>query len=167
MASGGDNERKHVLKIKTFGDTNLSFLNVPIANVSQAVQLNKRANKRRYSIETDGHGMVSIEYDADVTFTVSIFNNSRWVTNLTIDPMFIDVGNTVRAQQAQVRTRQVRQNETRNVHTTFKVENRSEVMLKRLDVLGHGMKWFSIFSHSANLLMVRPNGNWLAEISGQ
>lgn len=154
---------KRVLKLVTFGDANISFLNVPVANLSQSIQLTKRANNRRYAIETNGHGMVSIEYDANDTFTVGLFNNSRWITSLSIDPMAIDIGNTVRAHQAQVSTRHVTQNEARNVYTTFKVENRSEVMLKRLDVLGHGMKWFSVFSHNANLLMVRPNGDWVAE----
>lgn len=49
------------------------------------------------------------------------------------------------------------------MYTTFKLENRSDILLKRLDVRGYNTQWFSIFSHRDNLLMVRPNGDWVTE----
>lgn len=158
----GKNARRH-LKMMTFGAANLSFLNVLVTSVEQSVELVKRASNRRYIVKTDGRGLIDIEYDADDKFTVALYNHSRWVTNLYVDSASLDIGNVGKAQSLQVATSHITKNETRNVHTTFKVENRSDAMLKRLDVRGYDTTWFSVFSHNANMLMARPNGDWVAE----
>lgn len=156
-------QKPRQLKIKTFGEAMLSVSNVPLANANQAIEMVKRAEGRRYKIETDGRGMINIAYDASDAFTIGLFNNSRWVTTVYIGPNKLDVGNVSKAHLGQVTTVRTTQSETRNVHTTFKIENRSDTMLKRLDMQGHETQWFSVFSHNANLLMVRPNGDWVAE----
>lgn len=165
MATGGKkDENKRELKVMTFGDTNLSFLNALVANVSRVIELVKGANGHQYAIKTDGRGMINIEYDLNDTFTMGLFNNSRWATNLYISPETVKVGNMAEARQSQVNIQHIKQNEVRNVYTTFRVENREDnMLLKQLDVRGHNTSWFSIFSHGPNLLMVRPNGDWLSE----
>lgn len=160
---GKKNVSRRQLKIMTFGEATLSFLNVPVINTKQAVEIAKRADARQYFIKTDGSSLINITYEADDEFTVALFNQSRWVTNLHVKEAGIDVGNVARAQPTQVATMFAMKNEARNVHTTFKVEDRSGAMLKRLDVRGHNTTWFSVFAHNSNMLMARPNGNWVAE----
>lgn len=145
------------LKMMTFGAAKLSFLNVLITDAKQCVELVKRAGARRYTVKTDGRGLIDIEYYADDTFSVALYNHSRWVTNLYIEPTVMNIGNVARAQSMQVATSHITKNEARNVYTTFKVENCNDTMLKRLDVCGHDTSWFSIFSHNANMLMARPH----------
>lgn len=149
------------LMIKTFGEAAVSFLDVPIAEVNQAIEIIKRANGHRYFIKLNGQG--TIKYEAGHTFTVALFNHSRWLGNLKVEDTCIKIGNTIRATSSQVDTRFVTENEERNIHATFKVENRHGALLKRIDVRGHEMKWFSVFSHHKNILMARPNGDWVSE----
>lgn len=154
---------RRLLQLMTFGETSLAFLNVPVAKASQAIELAKRSGDRKYNIKTNGRGIVEIEYEQDDAFTVALFNNSRWVTNLYIEANSLNIGHTGQAKNLQVVTLHVTKNEARNVFTTFKVESRSDALLKRIDVKGHNTSWFSVFSHNANVLMVRPNGDWVAE----
>lgn len=151
------------LQLMTFGDATLAVLNVQVTKANQTIDLVKRAGGRKYGIKTDGNGMVVIEYEKNDAFAVALFNNSQWVTNLYIDEKGLNIGNVSRAQAMQVATLHVTKNEPRNVYTTFEVENKSEALMKRLDIKGHATSWFSVFSHKADMLMVRPNGNWLAE----
>lgn len=158
-----ENEEHRRIQLMPFGESTLSFLNVVVADTTRPIDLVKREGDRRYSIKINDQNMVTIEYKPDNAFTISVFNNSRWVTTLYIDAQQINIGNVAQAKASQVSALQVTQNEARNVYTTFKVENRSTTQLKRLDVKGHNTPWFSIFSHHTNLLMVRPNGNWVSE----
>lgn len=151
------------LKLITFGDTCLSFMNVPVTNLDRAIELVKRSGERHYTIKTNGRGMLEIEYEADDSFAVAIFNQSRWVTNLCVDAKALNVGEWVSVKAEQVTTQHAIKGGTRNVYATFKIENRSALLLKRLDVQGHKTNWFSVFSHQNNMLMARPNGNWVDE----
>lgn len=169
QASGGGpvtivkNKELRRLKLIAFGDTGLSFLNVPVINLDRAIEMVKRSGGRHYTIKTNGRGMLEIEYEPDDAFTVAIYNQSRWVTNICVEAKALNIGEIVRAESAQVTTRQATKCEPRNVHATFKLENRGAMLLKRLDVQGHNTAWFSVFSHHNNMLMARPNGNWVDE----
>lgn len=151
------------LKLVTFGEGKVSFLNVPITELTKAVEMVKRAGTRKYTIKTDGSGAIEIEYETDDRFSIALYNNSRWVTNIHVEMSSVKIGNVAHAQAMQVSTMHITKNETRQVHATFKIENRGLNMLKRLDVKGENTTWFSVFSHNANLLMARPNGNWVEE----
>lgn len=158
-----ENGGRRQVQLVPFGDSALSFLNVVVADTKRPMDLVKCEGNRRYSVKINDQGMVTIEYEPDNVFTISVFNNSRWVTTLHIDAKQINIGNVAEAMASHVNTLRVTQNEARNVYTTFKIENRGTAQFKRLDVKGHNTTWFSIFSHNANLLMVRPNGNWVSE----
>lgn len=160
---GGKAVEFYQLKLKAIGESKLSLLNVLVTDTKQAMRLEKRANKRKYIIHTDGDGMVTIVYEPDDAFAVSLFNRSRWVTNLHVEGEIVKIGNTAQAQASQVSTERVTKNETRNMKTTFKLENCDDALLERLDKKGNSTSWFSVFSHGSDLLMVRPNGDWLAE----
>lgn len=149
------------LELRAFGEANLAFLNVPLTDVNRTVEINKRADGHRYTVKTDGSGLIEIEYDENNNkFEIALFNRSRWYTTISIEGVYIKVGNTTRAHSTQVVNRYVTANETRNIHTTFKLVNRSDAKLHRLDVRGFDTQWFSVFSNYDNLLMVRPNGDW-------
>lgn len=163
---GGESSQKgnvRQIQLKCFGESLVSFLNVPLTQSTQVVEIVKCADRRQYKIKTDGTGMVYIKYGAADTFAISLFNNGRWVSNLYINPMSLNIGNVGKAQATQVITLRTTENEPRNVHTNFKIDNQSNATLKRIDVRGHNTTWFSIFSHNSNMLMARPNGNWVAE----
>lgn len=151
------------LKIRAFGNGTLSFLDVPLADTKQAMNMMKSANNRKYAIYVLGDGMITIEYDPDDVFKVALFNHSRWVTNLCVDGDAVKIGNVARAQAAQVNTMHVTRSDGRNTHAVFKLQNNDDALLKRVDVKGHSTSWFSVFSHDSALLMARPNGDWLAE----
>lgn len=155
--------KKRQLQFRTFGEATVSFLNVFVANANQALKINKRSNARQYTIETDGSGSINIAYDHDDAFTVSLSNRSRWVTTLYVKPDGLAIGNVGQALSTHVSSWHVTKSEPRNIHTTLKIENRSVAQLKRIDVRGHGTTWFSVFSHQSDMLMCRPNGDWLAE----
>lgn len=151
------------LTLKTFGENCLLFSNVRLAHTNQVIEMRKRSGGRSFKITIDGAGMVNIAYEADAAFTVGLYNHSRWVTNLYIDPNNLNIGNVGQALPGRVTTMHITQPEARNVYTTFALQNCSDTMLKRLDVRGYGTPWFSVFSHNTNMLMVRPNGDWVAE----
>lgn len=156
-------EARHTVFFSTFGDTSLAFLNVLVADAKQAVEMVKRIGNRKYLVKMDGRGLVSIEYDHDDTFTVALFNKSRWVTNIKIKESTVNIGNIAQARPTEVATRHVTKKEDRAVHATFTLKSTSEAMLKRVDVRGHNTQWFSVFSHGADLLAVRPNGDYFGE----
>lgn len=133
-SDGNKREQRRQLKLVTFGDATLSFLDVPVTNINQTVNLIKREGPQWYTNETDGKWMIKIEYERDNLFTVGLFNKSRWVTNLYVDPEKLNIGNASSALSTQVTTKHIKQNKVRNVHTTFKFINRSGAMLKRLDI---------------------------------
>lgn len=162
-ANGKRKEEYRHLNIMTFGEARLSFLNVLATSADREVELLKRQGDRRYKIKTNGRGLIDIIYEADDAFTVSLCNHSRWVTNIHVDAQKVAIGNVAQARPGQIVTLFVTEAEPRNMQTTFKLENGSDIMLKRIDVRGHNTQWFSIFSHNMNLLMVRPNGDWVAE----
>lgn len=151
------------VKLATFGATRLSFLDVPVVDVMTATKMVKSTKARKYTIETDGRGSVEIEHDSDDRFSIALHNNSRWVTTIQIEAGAIHVGNMATARGAQVSTTRILTNEPRNVHATFKIDQREPKMLKRIDVKSESTTWFSIFSHATDVLMVRPNGNWTQE----
>lgn len=161
--AGVEPTKTRQLKVKTFGETSISFANVRLCKTNQSVDMVKRAGARRYRVKANGQGMVDITYEATDTFTLGLFNHSRWCTTIYVTPTRLLIGNVAKVEGDQVTTRYVKQKEARNVLTTFKIENQYDSLLKRLDVQGHDTQWFSVFSHNANLLMVRPNGDWLAE----
>lgn len=149
--------------MRTFGETMISFANALLARTNQSIEMVKRAGARQYKIKTDGKGNVEIRYEAGDTFIIGLFNNSRWVTNVYIDPSNVKIGNIAKAQPGQIAIAHTVQHEMRNVHGTFKIEDRSDTMLKRIDLRAYNTPWFSVFSHQNNMLMVRPNGDWVAE----
>lgn len=150
------------IKVGTFGANRISFMDVPITEVTKAVEVSKRANTRKYIVKTNGQGAVEFAYESDDHFAISLYNNGRWVTNIQIETGTVKVGNAT-ARGTQVSTAQTLVNEPRNVHTIFKIDQREQKLLKRIDVKSEDTTWFSIFSHATNVLMVRPNGNWLQE----
>lgn len=151
------------VKFNTFGESKLSFQDVLVADTNQKLYLVKRTSDRRYTIEVDGQGMIEIGYESDDIFTVALFNRSRWYTTLRVNATNIQIGNVAEAQAAQISTKYITKRDERKINATFKIENQSSVMLKRLDVRGPNTQWFSILSHHNNMLMARPNGDWLAE----
>lgn len=157
------NEGYRQVKLAPFGESTISFMNVVVASTKQAIDLVKREGNRGYTLKINEQGVVTIQYEPDAAFTIGVFNNSRWVTNLYIEANRFHIGNVARATSSQVSTLSITTPEARNVYTTFKIENRNNAQLKRLDVKGHNTTWFSIFSHNANMLIARPNGNWLSE----
>lgn len=161
---GEATKQRRRLKFITFGKTAVSFLDVLVTTTTdQAVELSKRADGRKYIVKTDGRGAIDIEYEANDTYTIALFNQSRWVTSVYVNAEDLNVGNVSRAAAQKVTTMHVTKNNERKVHATFKLTNLSDGLLKRLDVRGHGATWFSVFSHHSNLLMVRPNGDWVSE----
>lgn len=151
------------LKLATFGENVISFMGVRLTEANKVIDMVKRAGARQYTVKTDGQGAIEIEYEADDRFSIALHNHSRWVTNIYIEPNTLKIGNVAHAAAKQVSTMHVTQNENRQIQATFKIENGSSIMLKRLDVKGDNTAWFSVFSHHSNLLMVRPNGNWLSD----
>lgn len=128
------NQTMKLLKLNTFGDNRITFLDVPITDMSKAVEMMKHDGRRKYKIKTDGFGAIEIEFEADDRFPIALYNNSRWATNLLVSAGAVKVENVATAQGMQVSTIQTKQNEARNVHATFKIEHRGLNMLKRLDV---------------------------------
>lgn len=154
-----ENRRVH---LKTFGGATVSFAGVPLGNTHQKMLWKKRTPRRKYEIGIDS-GMITIAYEAEDEFEIALFNRSRWVTNAKIGANHIDIGHNHQAKADQVTVTYVKTAGARNVLTLFKIENHSETPLKRIDMRGFGVNWFTIFSNGDNLLMVRPNGDYAAE----
>lgn len=152
------------LKFITFGKTAISLLNILLTTTTDpALEVSKRVDGRRFNIKTNGQGGIDIEYDADAVYTIAVFNQSRWVTSIYVTAENLNIGNVSQAAGKQVTTMHVTKNDERKVHATFKLTNCGDGLLKRLDVRGHDTQWFSIFSHHSDLIMVRPNGDWVSE----
>lgn len=158
-----EGETRRELNLSSFGDASLAFMGVTVANGKQIAEIMKRTGNRKYVVKSDGRENFTIGYEHDDTFTIALFNKSRWVTNLRIDQETLHIGNIGQARLNEVAIRQTTKKEDRRVHALFTLKNASDIMLKRLDVRGYSTQWFSVFTHGADLLVVRPNGDWLEE----
>lgn len=153
----------NTFRLMAYTDAHLSFLNVPLTPVQTANELTKHNNGNRFLVRTDGKGLVEIEYEPRTSFTIGVFNRSRWATTIHISSNGVFIGNNHKVKPDSIETRHTTTKERRIVHTTFKITNESMEHLKRIDVKGDDTKWFSIFSHDGYVLCVRPNGDWVSE----
>lgn len=151
------------IKLLTFNESRLSFFNVPIGELDRACEIAKQSNGKRFKVRIDGMGSVEIDYEQLTSFTIGIYNQSRWVTTLHITPDSMHVGNVFKVLPKSIETLMATGNEPRVIYTTFKITNLSIEQLRRVDFKGNGTVWFSVFSHDGNALFVRPNGDWTSE----
>lgn len=150
------------LKLMTFNESRLSFFNVPISDLDRECEIKKTSNGKRYNVRIS-MGSVEIDYDEKTSFTLGIYNQSRWVTTIHVTPDAMNVGNIFKILPKSIETSMATGNEPRVIYTTFKLTNLSVQQLRRIDFKSDDTVWFSVFSHEGNALFVRPNGDWVSE----